>query len=392
MFEYNPYSPEAQFNPYPIWQRMRDETPVHFNPTMNFYALTRYDDVLNAFLDNTTYISGEGATLEGVDKGNGGLIQLDPPEHTIYRKLMSRVFTPRRVAEIEPYIRKVAIKYLDQVEGRDQFDLIQDYSLHLPLEVISELLGIPDEYRAKVHDLSNRSVVRDVSGGPESLAGVRAATAETVAFYAELVAERRQHPKDDLISNLLQNEITDEHGNVQPISDARVVAQFRLLASAGHETIMKSIGNGAVALAWYPEQRAELVANPALIPNAVEEMVRWDNPAPLEGRVVSRDVELHGTVIPKGSRVMLVMGAANHDDRQYEHPELFSIHRDLTRPVTFGFGIHLCLGAALARLEMKVAFEELLKRYPTFDLVEGGINRGAIAFFRGLNNLPISVA
>ena len=389
MLEYNPYAPAEQFNPYPTWQRLRDEAPVYHNPVMKFWALSRYDDVLAAFLDKETFISGEGVTLEGVDKGGGGLIQLDDPEHAMYRKLLSRVFTPRRVADLEPFIRQVAGEYLDKLRDQPRFDLIHDFALRLPLDVISELLGIPVEIREHVHDLANRSVVRDVSGGPEVMDAVRQATAETRALFTEIVQERRRNPTDDLISMLVHSEVTDEDGNSFPVSDERVVAQFRLLSSAGHETVMKTFGNGAIALWWYPEQRAELVSDPALVPGAVEEILRWDNPAPLEGRWTSRDVELHGTIIPKDSRVMLLMGAANHDDRQYEHPELFSIHRKLTRPLTFGFGAHLCLGAALARLELKVMYEEFLSRFPDYEIDEGGIERGAITFFRGLNTIPI---
>ena len=274
---------------------------------MNFWALSRYDDVLAAFLDKETYISGEGVTLEGVDKGGGGLIQLDDPEHTMYRKLLSRVFTPRRVADIEPYIRRVAGEYLDKVRDHERFDLINDFALRLPLDVISELLGIPVEIREHVHELANRSVVRDASGGMEAMVDVRAATQETRALFLEIVRQRRKQPGDDIISMLVNSEITDEDGNTMPVSDDRVVAQFRLLSSAGHETVMKTFGNGAVALWWYPQQRAELAADARLIPGAVEEILRWDNPAPLEGRWTSRDVHLHGTTIPKDSRVMLIM-------------------------------------------------------------------------------------
>ncbi len=391
MLEYNPYAADVQANPYPVWKRMRDEAPVYHNPVMNFWALTRYDDVLAAFLDAKTFISGEGVTLEGVDKGGGGLIQLDDPEHTMYRKLLSRVFTPRRVADLEPFIRRVAGEYLDKAREQDCFDLVQDFSLRMPLDVISELLGIPVGIREHIHDLANRSVIRDASGGPEVMETVRQATMETRALFAEIVKERRKSPGDDIISMLATAELTDEAGDSFPVSDDRIVAQFRLLASAGHETVMKTFGNGAVALWWYPDQRAELVRDPSLIPGAVEEILRWDNPAPLEGRWCTRDVELHGVTIPKDSRVMLIMGAANHDERQYENPELFDIHRKITRPLTFGFGAHLCLGAALARLELKVMYEEFLARFPEYELDEAGIERGAVTFFRGLNNLPVLI-
>jgi cytochrome P450 len=391
MIEYNPYAPDIQYNPYPCWQRLRDEAPVYFNPELNFYALTRYDDVLAAFLDAKTFISGQGVTIGEFNKGSGALIETDDPEHAAYRKLLSRVFTPRRVGDLEPFIRRVAAQHLDGVRGQERFDVIQDFSLRLPLEVIGELLGIPTELRQIIHDLMNRSATRDADA-EKALAAEDAHVAmeELKVLFLELVADRRRNPGDDIISMLISSEVTDEDGKVQPISDEIVAAQFVLLAGAGHETVMKSIGNGAVALWWYPEQRAELVHDPSLIPGAVEEILRWDNPAPLEGRWTTRDVELHGTTIPKDSRVMLIQGAANHDDRQYEHPELFDIHRKITRPLIFGFGAHLCLGAALARLEMRVAFGELLARFPEYEIDEPNVERGAITFFRGLKNLPVS--
>jgi cytochrome P450 len=389
MLDYNPYTPENQYNPYPMWKRLRDEAPVYHNPEMSFYAISRYDDVVAAFLDKETFISGEGVTLEGFDKGSGGLIQQDDPEHVMYRRLMSRVFTPQRVADLEPFIRQTASEYLDGVRDQGMFDVVQDFSLRFPMDVISELLGIPAELRARVHELSSRCVVRDASGGPSALAGVMEASQEALALFTELVVERRKNPRDDIISTLVTAEVTDEDGKVHSISDESVAGQFFLLAGAGHETIMKSIGNAMVALWWYRDQRAQLVVDPSLIPGAVEETLRWDNPAPLEGRWTTREVELHGTTIPKDRRVMLLQGSANHDERRYEEPELFDLHREIVRPVFFGFGAHLCLGAALARLELRVALEELLERFPEYEIDEPNVQRGAITFFRGLNNLPV---
>ena len=388
MVEYNPFGPDAQYNPYPVWKQLRDEAPVYHNPDFGFYALSRYDDVLAAFLDTTTFISGNGVTVGGKEQSDGRLIASDAPGHTKVRKLLSRVFTPRRVADLEPFIRGIASKYLDQARDRDRFDLVQEFSLRMPLEVIGELLGIPEELRDTVHDLANTSVTRDPDP-TVSLEKVRAAMGEVRAIYHELVVDRRKNPRNDVISMLIAAEVPDDEGGTYALTDELITANFMLLGAAGHETVMKLIGNGAVALAWYPEQRAELVKNPGLIPNAVEEMMRWDNPAPLEGRWSTRDFTLHGVTIPADTRVMLLMGAANHDDRQYEEPELFNIHRKIERPLSFGFGVHLCIGAALARLETRVAFEELLSRFPNYELDESGINRGAVSFFRGLNNLTI---
>jgi cytochrome P450 len=212
---------------------------------------------------------------------------------------------------------------------------------------------------------------------------------ETKSLYDELVADRRKRPGDDVISMLIAAEVTDGDGTTHQLSDELITAQFFLLAVAGHETVTNLIGNGAVALWWYTDQRAQLTHDPSLTPGAVEEMLRWDNPAPLEGRWTTRDVELHGTTIPKDSRVMLIMGSVNHDERHYTAPELFDMHRVIERPIVFGFGVHPCLGAALARLEARVAFEELLARFPDYEIDESEVVRGPAQQLRGVTRLPV---
>jgi len=394
MIEYNPYALDIQHNPFPCWKQLRDGAPVYFNPEFNFYALSRYEDVMAAALDPTTFISGEGVTFDGSDRGIPFLINIDDPEHGWYRKLLSRVFTPKRVAELEPFVREIATHYLEAARGREPFDLVQDFSLRLPLDVIGELIGLPVELRGTIHDLAMRASARDPdpakAGRPDedAIQAVR----ETMGVFHELVVDRRKHPRDDVITTLINAEVVDDEGVTHRLSDELITAQFLLLANAGHETVTNLIGNGAVALWWYPDQRAELVEDPSLIPGAVEEMLRWDNPAPLMGRWATRDVELHGTTIPADSRVMLIMSSANHDERQYEDPELFDIHRVPARPLVFGFGLHLCLGASLARLEARVAFEELLARFPNYEIDEVGVVRGAPTMLRGLTNLPVVLA
>ncbi len=389
--EFNPYDPEVQYNPYPCFKRMRDEAPVYYNRELNFYALTRYDDVLAAFLDPTTFISGNGVTMEGIDKDIPFLIATDPPDHTWMRKLFSRLFTPRRMAELEPFMRRVASQYLDRAVGRDRFDIMQDFAWRFPLDVISELLGLPEEFRESYHHLAYRVGARqfDPVKGSGPTEDAIAALFELLALVQDLVAETRKRPRDDIISMLIAADVADESGNTRRLSDDLITWQFQLLATAGHETVTNLIGNGTVALWWHPQQRAELVQDPSLIPGAVDEMLRWDNPAPPNGRWTTRDVELHGVTIPKDSRVMLYHASANHDERCYENPELFDIHRVFHRPVVFGFGIHRCLGANLARLEGQVAFEELLARFPNYDIDEAGVVRPAAQLMRGLDHLPL---
>ncbi|HET6953189.1 MAG TPA: cytochrome P450 [Acidimicrobiales bacterium] len=389
--DYNPYAPEIQHNPYPVYERMRREAPVYRHPELGFYALTRYDDVLGAMGDPATFISGEGVTPAGTDKGMGFLISTDPPDHTWLRKLLSRVFTPRRVGELEPFIRRVAARYLDALRDRARFDVVQDFALRLPLDVIGELIGLPADLRQTIHDLSLRAGARDpdpASAGRPSEDAV-AAIFESITLLHELVVERRRHPQDDIISMLIAAEVVDDDGNTRRLSDELITAQFLLLAAAGHETVTNLVGNGTVALWWYPDQRAELARDPRLVANAVDEMLRWDNPAPIEGRWTTRDVELHGTTIPKDSRVLLLMGAANHDEQVFTDPELFDIRRRFERPIVFGFGVHRCLGANLARLEARVAFEELLARFPDYDIDADGVERGPANQLRGLHHLPL---
>jgi cytochrome P450 len=389
MVEYNPFSPEAQYNPYPILKQLRDEAPIYHNPDFDFYCVTRYDDALAVFLDTQNFISGNGVTIGPKSNASRRLNSLDPPEHTIVRKMLARLFTPRSIGDLEPFVRATAQRYLDAGMGKDEFDIVQEFSLRLPMDVISELIGLPEEYRETVHELTTIGATRGIDPN-DGLEESMRANMQMASILQDLVKERRKNPKDDVISTLITAAVVDDDGVEHRLDDELIAAQFHLLAGAGHETVMKLIGNGTIALWWYPDQRAELVADPSLIPGAVEEMLRWDNPAPIEARWSLAEVELPSGVVPADKRVVVQMGAANHDERRYENPELFDIHRKIDRPLGFGFGLHLCLGAALARLEARVAFEEILKRYPNYEVVESGVNRGAVSFFRGLRNVPIT--
>ena len=387
--DYNPFTFDIQHNPYPTYQRMRDDAPVYRNEDLGFYALTRYADVLAGHLDATTFISSMGVTLEGGEMGQPLLITMDPPQHEWHRKLVSRVFTPRRIGGLEPFVRQIAADLLDPFVGTSGFDAVEDFSIQLPLAVIGELLGIPPELRQEVHHLADRLFTRDDSGtvSPEAAH----ASAELAALLYGVVVDRRANPGDDIVSMMIATPVVDEDGNGRHLSDEELAFRFLEMAFAGHETVARLIANGIVALTWYPDQRRELVADRSLLGSAVEEMLRWDAPSHYQGRWTTRDVELHGTAIPKDSRVLLVTGAANHDDRQYADPEAFDIHRTSDRPVGFGFGVHLCIGAALARLETRVAFDELLTRFPEFGIDESGVVRMRAGNVRGLANLPVRI-
>jgi cytochrome P450 len=394
MLEYNPFSWEAQYFPYPLYRRLRDEAPVYRNEEMGFWALTRHDDVLEAHLDPATFVSGHGITLEGIEMGTPGLLIIkDPPEHTWHRRVVSRVFSPRRVADLEPFIRRIAQELLDPLVGTDGFDVVESFATRLPLDVIGELLGLPAELRPQLHELADRMVSREGTEGTEgteSSGDAVAAQAELMEMLGAVVADRRRHPTDDVTSLMITSDVVDDHGRVSKLDDVDIVAKFLELASAGHETVASLIPSGVVALAWYPDARRALVQDPSLMPNAVEEMLRWDPPSRYQGRWTSRDVELHDTVIPAESRVLLVTGSATHDEREYEEPELFDIHRPIDRLVAFGFGVHHCIGHALARLEIKVAFEEFLRRFPEFSIDDAGVMRKRATNNRTISRLPIT--
>jgi cytochrome P450 len=388
-FVYNPFEFATQHNPYPVYARMRDDAPVYHNPDLGFYALSRHADVLAAHKDPKTFISSQGVTLEGGEKGQELLITKDPPEHEWHRKVVSRVFTPRRVSDLEPFMREYCGVLLDRFRDDPGFDVVEQFSIQLPLEVIGELLGIPSDKRQEVHHLADRLFTR----GDEVMVSDDAATAmlELGLLLYDVVVERRKDLGDDVISLLIRSEVTDDDGREFFLTDEQLASRILELAFAGHETVARLIANGVVALAWYPDQRRELASDPDLLPNAVEEMLRWDAPSHYQGRWTTEAVTLHGVTIPVDQRVILVTGAANHDERVYEEPGLFDLHRKMDGTVSFGYGVHFCLGAALARLETRVAFGEFLARFPDYEIDESGVERMRASNVRGLAKLPILV-
>jgi len=388
MVEYNPFDWETAHNPYPVYRQLRDEAPVYRNEQFGFWALSRYADVVAAHLNSDDFSSAHGVTIEGAEKDAPFLIVKDAPEHTAHRRIVGRLFTPRRIALLEPFVRRTAAGLLDELRDADRFDVVEDFSFRLPLDVISELIGIPESYRLQIHHLSDRIAVRESAEMTED--GILA-TLELAGLLTDLVRERRASPGDDVITMLMNTPVEEEDGRTRMLTDDELAGRFLELSFAGHETVAKLIPNGVVALTWFPGARRELAANPALMANAVEEMLRWDPPSHYQGRWTTRDVEVRGTVIPAEQRVILVTGSAVHDERKYPDPDTFDIHRDIDRHVSFGFGRHLCLGASLARLETRVAFEELLKRFPDFSIDETGVERRVSVNVRGLSKLPLVV-
>ncbi|MBA3655549.1 MAG: cytochrome P450 [Actinobacteria bacterium] len=388
---WDPYDEALDDDPYPVWQRLRDEAPVYRNEAFDFWALSRYQDVENAHKDPATFSSAYGTVLEQMGPATASMrmmIFLDPPDHAVLRALVSRAFTGRRIAAIEDHVRRICAELLDAHVGAGGFDYVQDFAAQLPSRVISALVGVPPQGQESArqhvegmfHIEPGVGMVNEVSAG---------AALELAVYLAELVVARRTHPGDDLVSALVQAEITDDLG-IQRRLTANECTEFAvLLYTAGTETVGKLLGNAAVLLATHPDQRADLVAAPELIPNAVEELLRFEPPSPVQGRWTTRDVEVQGTVIPRDSKTLLLTGSAGRDERVFAEPERFDVHRVMTHHLSFGYGVHFCLGAALARLESRVALEETLRRFPEWDVGDGGLERAHTSTVRGYRRVPI---
>jgi cytochrome P450 len=398
---YDPWDYAIDADPYPVWKRLRDEAPVYFNEKHDFYALSRYDDVLNGLLDSDTFLSSHGIVLEMITDDVWDIpmmIMMDPPKHTRLRKLVSRAFTPRRIADLEDKIRGLCGEFLDTVEGEAEFDYVDRFAGLLPPTVILSLLGFPEGYARTFRELADASLHveegQTMQGGSlrnRQLVGENGEiNNEAFAILPDLLEERRKDPRDDLISGLVHAEI-EEDGETRRLTLEEIVAFVQLIGSAGTETVARLLGFAAVTLARCPDQRQLLVDEPALVANAVEELLRYEAPSPIQSRWVARDVELHDTVIPRGSRCSLLNGSADRDERHFPDPDTFDVRRVIDRHLAFGYGTHFCIGAALARLEGKVALEETLRRYPTWEVDESRIERVHTATVRGYSSVPMRV-
>jgi cytochrome P450 len=387
--EYDPTSWETQEDPYPVYRWLRDEAPVYRNERMGFWALSRFEDVWDATLDWKRFTSTHGPTLEKQPPNPlPVMISLDPPQHTRVRALVSKAFTPKRVAEMEPVVRRLTQERLAGLEPGMQIDLFEQLASSMPMDVISTMLGVPRELRDRVRHLTNAFMLREpgeLEMGPRQLK----IGAELYAIFGELIAARRRAPEDDLLSALIAAELADESGRATALSDAELLGFCMLLGSAGHETTARLICNSAVTLARHPDQRAALAADPALLPNAVEEMLRYDPPSQVQGRWTTCDVTLHGVTIPEDVRMLLLTGAASRDPREYEAPDRFDVHRRIERHLSFGYGQHLCLGKSLARQECRVAFEELLARFPGYEVDESNLVWAHNNNVRGYAKVPV---
>jgi len=389
---YEPYSRRFQEDPYPLYKHFRDEEPCAYNPSMDFYALFRFEDVWNATLDWETMSSTMGPSLENRGEIPGSLfsiIGMDPPAHTKLRNVVSRGFTPRRIAALEAEIRGIAKNYLEPLAARESFDFEQEFAVKFPMDVISALLGIPEADREEYRHQVDQGLNRD----PDKQHDASSATASLVAgqrYVSELIEQRRRQPREDLVSVLAAVEFEDADGRRRTLTNEECRSFVTLLAAAGAETTAKLLGH-AIYLLWkHPDQRQQLWGDPARIPNAIEEILRYEAPSQFQGRVALRDSTWHGVTIPSGARVALVTGAACRDEREYPDPDRFDVTRAHERELYFGHGHHVCIGKSLARLETRIALEEIAARFPHYEVDESGITRTYQAHVKGYVNLPIA--
>lgn len=387
---YNPYAFAVHDDPYVTYRRLRDEAPAYWNPELGFWALSRFEDVYDAFRDHETFSSAGGVALESrrpIGTGPGGqrmMIEMDPPEHTAFRRLVSRSFTGQRVARMEQQIRDTVDGYLDAVVEAGRCDLVADVTGPFPMDVISAVLGIPPADRPTLRHHADKLLIREdgsMDMPDEAITGMF----ELVAYFADDL--RRRRPGDEgLLSDLLGLEVDG-----RSLTREELIGFAVLFVIAGHETTTKLVANAVELLSRHPHQRDELVADPGLVAGAVEEVLRFHSSTQYMHRTATRRVERHGKVISAGDSVLLLIGAANHDEREFgPTAEVFDIHRRPERHLAFGYGAHFCMGAALARLEGRVALEQIHRRIPDYEVDHDAKVRFHSSNVTGWTSLPIT--
>ena len=385
---FDPYDVDINADPYPVFKRLREEAPLYYNAQHDFYAVSRYEDVNRGIVDHGTFSSAKGAIIELIKADfpipSGVLIFEDPPIHDIHRKLLSRMFTPRKIALLEQKIRDYCVNCLDPVVGSGTFDFVTDFGAIMPMKTISALIGIPE---------ADEQAIRDhVTGHMKTEAGKPMNAEEGLVsadVFADYVDWRVDNPSDDIMTELLNVEFVDEHGVTRKLTRDELLIYVNVVAGAGNDTTTRLIGWAAKVLAEHPDQRRQLVEDPTLIPAAVEELVRFEPPAPHVARYVTRDVEIHGQTVPQGSVMMMLIGAGNRDHRQFAPDgDVFDINRERRNHLGFSVGAHFCLGSSLARLEGRVALEEILKRFPEWEVDLPNAVFSTTSTIRGWDSMP----
>ena len=391
---YDPYDFEIDADPYPVWRQLREECPLYYNERYDFYALSRFDDVERGLVDWRTYSSAKGTLLElikaDMEMPPGSIIFDDPPTHDLHRSLLSRVFTPKKMAAIEPKVREFCARSLDPLVGSGGFDFIADLGAQMPMRTIGMHLGIPEEDQEAIRDRIDDGLrLEDGSSMPDTSYAARAD--DQASIFAEYIDWRAEHPSDDLMTEMLRAEFEDGDGIRRTLSRVEVLNFVSLLAAAGNETTTRLIGWTGKVLAEHPDQRAEVAANRDLVAGTIEEVLRFEAPSPVQARYVTADVEHHGETVPAGSAVLLLNGSGNRDDRKFPDGDSFDIHRKIEHHHSFGYGIHFCLGASLARLEARVVLEETLARFPEWGVDEGAVEMVRTSTVRGPVHVPITL-
>ena len=388
---YDPYDSAISADPFPTFRRLRDEAPIYYNERYDVWALSRHADVEKALVNWETFSNSRSDILE-IIKGNfdlpSGVVMFeDPPTHTMHRGLMSRVFTPRRMSELEDQVREYCRACLDPLVGADRFDFVQDLGLRMPMRVIGMLLGIPESDQPAVREMAD-AAIRTKKGEPMA---VQESAIADGSMFADYIEWRSQHPADDLMTVLLNAEFEDESGTVRKLSRDEVLSYTQVIAGAGNETTGRLIGWLGRLLGDHPDERRALVDDPSLIPNAVEETLRFQPTGLHLARYVLRDIEYYDTTVPAGSAILLLVGSANRDERRHPDPDRYDVRRDLGAHLTFGYGLHFCLGASLARLEGRVALDEVLKRFPNWEVDDDNVVVASTSTVRGFESLPVFV-
>jgi cytochrome P450 len=391
---FDPFSDEYFDHPYDLYRRMRDQKPVSFNEQYGFWALFRYDDVCAASMDWQTFSSSHGIDLSTLHldpeavKLAGMMIMMDPPDHHRLRTLVNRVFTPRAVVELEPMVREVITSLLDPFDDADEFDAVKDFSGPFPVEIISRMLGVPEADRQKIRHWLDISLHREPGQMDPTQEGVEAMF-EGSAYLLELIKEKRRHPTDDMISRLIEVEVDRGDGLMNRLTDDEITSFSFLLGGAGAETVTKLVGNATVLFGRHPEQYRMVRDDGAAIPSAVEETLRYMPPSQYQGRYTMAESEYSGVTVPAGQPALLVTGSACRDERFYDDPDRFDITRTPGLALGFGYGVHTCLGAALARLESRIAIEELARRWPAYEVDEANCKRVQMSNVAGYSSVPV---
>jgi cytochrome P450 len=389
---WDPIDPSLRDDPYPLWKRLRDEAPAYYNDRYDFWTLSRFEDIERAHKDTETYSNAHGTTLEMMSPepvDTGIILWLDPPKHTVLRKLVSRAFTPRRISIIEDRIREVAGRLLDAQAGAGSFDYVQDFAAILPPTIISSLLGVPEADQERMRHVIDEIFHIEEGVGMMNEISINARK-ELNDYLLGQFEDRRKNPRDDMFTDLVEAEI-EEGGVTRRLSDLELMDFGTLLFSAGTETVARHLGWVADVLEANPDQRADLAKDFSLVPNAIEEILRIEPPSPINARWLMRDVTVHGHTIPADSKVILLTGSAARDERKYPNPDVLDIRRKVDLQLTFGHGIHFCLGAALARMEGRIGLEETLKRWPDWQVDRDHAVLLYTSTVRGYLNLPVRI-